>query len=134
VGRGPKEGIGIMKELSDFRKVANIKTLKWEILDQPGLPGEKVWWYNLSYDPNTGFGSYLYKMGRGARSNPHEHSGPEEFFILEGDLIDSDGYKYFAGDFVSMDSGSRHESISPSGCVIVVTHRGRVIDLSRGEL
>ncbi|MEE2774604.1 MAG: cupin domain-containing protein [Pseudomonadota bacterium] len=122
-----------MKVLSDFRKVSNINTLKWEILDQPGLPGEKVWWYNLSYNPDTGFGSYLYKMAPGARSNPHEHSGPEEFFMLEGDLVDSDGYKYGAGDFVSLGSGSRHESISPNGCVIVVTHRGRVIDLPTGE-
>ena len=83
-----------MSDLNELRKVANIETLEWEILDQPGLPGEDVWWYNLSYDPEIGQGSYLYKMGPGARSNPHEHEGPEEFFILEGDLVDNDGYIY----------------------------------------
>ena len=123
-----------MNNLSDLRTVANIKTLKWELLDQPGLPGEKVWWYNLSYDPVLGNGSYLYKMEAGTRSNPHKHAGPEEFFMLEGDLIDSDGYVYKTGDFVSLAAGSRHNSTSPNGCVIVVTHRGKVIDLDESEL
>ena len=81
-----------MNVLSKLRKVANIETLKWEVLDQPGLVGEKVWWYNLSYDSEKGYGSYLYKMGPGARSNPHEHEGPEEFYILDGDLVDNDGF------------------------------------------
>ncbi len=123
-----------MTRLADLRKVANIKNLEWEILEQTGLPDEKVWWYNLSYDPDIGVGSYLYKMAPGARSNPHEHAGPEEFFILEGDLVDNDGFKYKEGDFVSLSGGSRHESVSPSGCIIVVTHRGKVIDLDHGEL
>ena len=123
-----------MSELTDLRTVANIHTLQWQILEQPGLPGEKVWWYNLSYDPMLGSGSYLYKMEPGTRSNPHEHAGPEEFFILEGDLIDSDGYTYKTGDFVSLAAGSRHKSMSPSGCVIVVTHRGKVIDLEESDL
>ena len=81
-----------------------------------------------------GNGSYLYKMEAGTRSNPHKHAGPEEFFILEGDLIDSDGYVYKTGDFVSLAAGSRHNSTSPNGCVIVVTHRGKVIDLDESEL
>ena len=75
-----------MRELNALRKVANIETLKWEILEQPGLPNENVWWYNISYNETTGEGSYLYKMGPGAQSNPHEHEGPEEFYMLEGDL------------------------------------------------
>ena len=78
-----------------------------------------------------GQGSYLYKMGPGARSNPHEHEGPEEFFILDGDLVDHDGHSYKQGDFVSLKGGSRHYSISLSGCTIVVTHRGKVIDLDK---
>ena len=123
-----------MTKLSELRTVANIKTLKWEVLDQPGLPGEKVWWYNLSYDAAAGEGSYLYKMAPGARSNPHKHEGAEEFYMLEGDLIDSDGFKYDSGDFVSLAAGSKHDSVSPNGCVIVVTHRGKVVDLEKGEL
>ena len=123
-----------MDKLNDLRKDANINNLNWELLNQPGLPGENVWWFNLSYDPKSGEGSYLYKMGPNARSNPHEHMGPEEFFILKGDLVDNDGYIYKEGDFVSLGGGSKHYSHSPSGCVIVVTHRGKVVDLDKEEI
>ena len=118
-----------MSDLAALRTVANINEISWQRLDQPGLPGADVWWYNLSFDETTGQGSYLYKMGPGTRSNAHEHGGPEEFFILEGDLVDHDGFQYRAGDFVSLAGGSRHYSTSPSGCVIVVTHRGVITDL-----
>ena len=53
-----------------------------------------VWWYNFSYNEETGEGSYLYKMDPGTKSKTHLHMGPEEFFLLEGDLTDSDGFEY----------------------------------------
>ena len=125
-----------MSTLNDLRTVVNLQTLIWESLkiSDDWKPEENVWWYNLSFDQETGQGSYLYKMGAGARSNPHEHLGPEEFFVLEGDLIDSDGYEYKKGDFVSLGVGSKHDSFSPSGCILVVTHRGVVLDLEKVDL
>ena len=125
-----------MSALNDLRTVVNLQTLIWESLETSNdwKPEENVWWYNLSFDQETGQGSYLYKMGAGARSNPHEHLGPEEFFVLEGDLIDSDGYEYKKGDFVSLGVGSKHNSFSPSGCILVVTHRGVVLDLEKVDL
>ena len=124
-----------MPSLSDLRKVANINTLDWELLEDECKDQEgDIWWYNLSYNFETGEGSYLYKMGPNTVSKAHSHSGPEEFFILEGDLVDNDGYTYEKGDFVSLTGGSRHCSVSPSGCIIVVTHRGKIIDLDREDL
>ena len=38
------------------------------------------------------------------------------------------------GDLVSLGSGSKHYSISPSGCVIVVTHRGCVLNIDKEDL
>ena len=117
-----------MPSLSDLRKVANINTLDWELLedeckDQDG----DIWWYNLSYNFETGEGSYLYKMGPNTVSKAHSHTGPEEFFILEGDLTDSDGFTYKKGDFVHLGPDSKHFSTTVSGCTSVVTHRGKFI-------
>lgn len=123
-----------MSALAEHRTVANINEVVRVVLEQPGLLGEQVWWHNLNYNDAKGEGSYLYKMGPGARSNPHEHLGPEEFFILEGDLVDCDGHEYRTGDFVSLAGGSKHESISPSGCTIVVTHRGIVNYIEQKDL
>ena len=114
-----------MTDLNALRKVANIETLKWEILEQPGLPNENVWWYNISYNEATGEGSYLYKMGPGAQSNPHEHEGPEEFYMLDGELIDVDGKVFKKGDFISFEPGSTHSSFTEKGCLILVFMRSR---------
>ena len=117
-----------MSALSDYRKVANIETLEWELIeDESAGQIGNTWWYNLSYDDKTGEGSYLYKMDPNTNSKTHLHEGPEEFFILEGDLKDSDGYIYKKGDFVHLSSGSKHNSYTSSGCTAVVTHRGKFI-------
>ena len=67
-----------MSALNDLRTVVNLQTLIWESLETSNdwKQEENVWWYNLSFDQETGQGSYLYKMGAVARSNPHEHLGP----------------------------------------------------------
>ncbi len=120
--------------LRDLKTVINVDAANWVKLDNPVLPGEDVWWHNISYDRETGQGSYLYKMGPGARSNPHQHCGPEEFFMLEGELTDCDGHVYRKGDFVSLAAGSKHDSTSHSGCTIIVTHRGIVKDIDKKDL
>jgi anti-sigma factor ChrR (cupin superfamily) len=123
-----------MGKLTEHRTVATFDPEGFALMEQPGLPGEKVWWRNISWDPQTGQGSYLMIMAPGTRCNPHEHLGPEEFFIVEGDLVDCDGTAYQAGDFVSLTGGSRHYSVSPSGCRIVVFHRGPLLDLERRDM
>jgi len=66
-----------------------------------------------------------------ARLLPHAHAaglrhrgarppGLEEFIILEGELIDSDGTVFKAGDFVSYAPGTRHNSRTETGCLIAV--------------
>lgn len=123
-----------MGKLTEHRTVATFAPEGFALMEQPGLPGEQVWWRNVSWDPATGQGSYLMIMAPGTRCNPHEHLGPEEFFIVEGDLVDCDGVAYKAGDFVSLTGGSRHYSVSPSGCRIVVCHRGPLVDLERADM
>lgn len=123
-----------MGKLSDHRTVANFNPDGFEKMEMPGLPDEDVWWRNISYDQKTGQGSYLMIMAPGTRCNPHRHNGPEEFYLVEGDLEDCDGHLYVAGEFVSLSGGSAHYSVSLSGCKLVVTHRGPIDDLTSEEL
>lgn len=82
----------------------------------PGLS-----WLPLSAESETeGRGCYLLRFAPGSGSLPHEHSAVEEFLVLEGELVDSDGKSLTAGDFVSYRAGSRHSSTSPRGCLILV--------------
>lgn len=118
-----------MGKLADHRTVANFDKDGFEILEMPDLPGEQVWWKNVSFEEATGQGSYLLIMAPGTRCNPHRHNGPEEFYIIEGDLEDCDGHMYRAGEFVSLSGGSEHFSVTHAGCKLVVTHRGQMDDL-----
>jgi hypothetical protein len=71
-----------------------------------------------SFPPGSGF--YIYKMEPGAVSTPHEHTCRENFLILEGELIDNDGYVYRAGDLVMLDAATQQSSTAPDGCLIAV--------------
>ena len=40
-----------MFNLADYRKVANIETLDWELLKEESANQDgNIWWYNLSYN------------------------------------------------------------------------------------
>lgn len=77
----------------------------------------------LSHDRASGHDVYLIRFAPGAKSLPHEHAGPEEFLVLEGELVDSDGKVLKAGDFVHYEAGSKHHSVSPDGCLLLVILR-----------
>lgn len=93
--------------------------------DRYGKVIDGMSWKPVRYDPKTGTGSFVLRFEPGARSQPHEHGGVEEFLILSGTLIDADGRRFVSGDLVSFGPGSRHWSHTPEGCTIAVFLRGR---------
>ncbi|MFY2822354.1 cupin domain-containing protein [Ruegeria sp. MALMAid1280] len=123
-----------MAQIQNRRSVARFDNTGFVRMWMEGLPDEQVWWKNVSFDEETGQGSYLMKMAPGTRSNPHIHHGPEEFFVLEGDLTDHDGFCYRSGDFVSLAAGSSHFSRTAAGCLLIVTHRGATESIQEGAL
>ena len=64
------------------------------------------------------------KLNPGTKTIPHTHSGHEEFLILDGELIDSDGTIFKKGDFISYEPGSSHSSYTKNGCLILTFMRG----------
>jgi anti-sigma factor ChrR (cupin superfamily) len=62
----------------------------------------------------------LVSMEPGAHYAQHRHHGPEELFLLSGDLI-IEGQKVEAGDYCRAEPGSIHsESHTESGCLFVL--------------
>jgi len=63
----------------------------------------------------------LVKMEAGGSYPPHVHSGPEECFVLSGDLY-GENFSMQAGDFQRAAAGSVHGVQSTkNGCVILIT-------------
>ena len=102
------------------RRVVNVKTGTFRpFLNSDGSDSNTS---VLQLDPSKPFGAgfHLYRMEPGSTSQAHEHMGLEQFYVVEGELIDNDGTVYRAGDLVCLDAGTEHSSHSPQGCLLVV--------------
>ena len=107
------------------RIITNPLNLEFEPFDNYGKPIEGMSWHKISYEKEKGQGSYILKMDPGAKSIPHEHVNYEEFYMLDGELIDADGKIFKKGDFISFEPGSKHSSFTEKGCLILVFMRSR---------
>ena len=106
------------------RSITPIARTKFQPYDLEGPVQPDMSWLPISYRKETEVGSYFMRMQPGARTIAHDHPGFEEFMVLEGELIDSDGRRLRAGDFVSYEPGTHHNSWTESGCVIIVFEWG----------
>jgi anti-sigma factor ChrR (cupin superfamily) len=73
----------------------------------------------LSLERERGYAVLLGKLEPGARYPAHRNPGPEDFYILTGDLVIGD-VKLSAGDFHHAEAGSQHEeNYSVGGCTLI---------------
>lgn len=73
----------------------------------------------LSIERELGYAVLLGKLDPGTRYPAHTNAGPEDIFMLTGDLVVS-GRKLVAGDFHHADGGSWHEeNYSVDGCTLL---------------
>ena len=77
-------------------------------------------WLPVSFNPETWCGSYYFQLLPGGVTIPHVHRGYEEFFVIEGEAVESDGTVIRAGDFISYPPGSCHNTRSEKGCIVIV--------------
>ena len=102
------------------RSVTPIATTPFKPYDLDGPLQPEMSWLPISFRKDTGVGCYLMRMQPGAKTIAHVHPSYEEFIILEGELIDSDGTVFKTGDFVSFVPGTHHSSHTETGCLLAV--------------
>ncbi len=117
------------------RKIRSTNAAAFRPYDRYGEPIPGLSWLPLSGGLHNGeFECFLLRMEAGTGSRPHEHTGIEEFLMLDGELIDYDGTRFAAGDFVRFEPGSRHSSHTPGGCTLLVMLRGTNRALDDAEI
>ena len=107
----PSEAQRVAPELQ-FKKAADASGWK-------ALPIAGAWIKLLSLESTRGYAVLLGKLDPGVRYPAHLNVGPEDFYILTGDLHVS-GNELGPGDFHHADAGSHHgENYSVAGCTLL---------------
>ena len=107
------------------RKITNLDDIEFIPFDNYGTVVPGMSWHKISYSKkNNGQGTYVLKMEPGTKSLPHEHTGFEEFLMLDGELTDPDGKIFKKGDFITFEPGTKHSSHTINGCLVLVFMRG----------
>ncbi len=120
---------------TNFREIIGTSTDNFLPYDRYGTAVADMHWLPLSGDLHNGeFECFMLRMDAGAVSKPHEHTGYEEFLVLDGVLVDCDGSEYRNGDFVRLLPGSKHTSHTPLGCLLLVILRGNNRALNEVEI
>lgn len=106
-------------EKSD-RLVVNIRTAAFTpfVADGREVPGQSFLQLDDTFP--TGVGFHVYRMAPGSQSQPHEHTCHEQFLVLDGEVIDHDGFVYRPGDLVLLRQGTRHSSRTETGATLAV--------------
>jgi anti-sigma factor ChrR (cupin superfamily) len=111
-----------MKQISaNQRLVRNINTSQFKpFVDPDGreVPGQSYLQLDGTFPEGAGF--TIYRMAPGSSSQPHEHTCHEQFYVIEGEVTDNDGYTYRPGDFVLLEQGTQHFSTTKTGATLVV--------------
>lgn len=101
------------------RKIINTNDAQYAPYDFAGPTLDGVFQLDLSYDQNTGHGAYMIRMEAGTITTKHIHTVREEYLIMEGDLIESDGIELGPGDYVIYEPGTEHNSRTVNGCTLI---------------
>ncbi len=104
------------------REITPILETPFQPYEMEGRIQAEITWLPLRYE-RPGAGSYMMRMEPGAVTIPHTHDCYEDFLILEGSLTDSDGMVFETMDFVSFGPGTKHNSWTDTGCLIIVFER-----------
>ena len=107
---------------SDKRKVVNIDEGEFRpLIDDDGRVDGEVFQINRNHELGCGF--HIYRMPPGHTTSRHVHAGDEDFLMLEGEIVDHDGYVYKKGDLVWLEAGTEHNSYTENGAVMAVFYR-----------
>ena len=85
-----------------------------------GTVSSNLKWLPLSKDEKLEHEVFIVQFEPESSSSLHKHRGYEEFYVIDGELIDDDGKVFKKGDYIKFEKGTKHSSYSKIGCTILV--------------
>ena len=85
-----------------------------------GTVSSNLKWLPLSKDEKLEHEVFIVQFEPESSSSLHKHKGYEEFYVIDGELIDDDGKVFKKGDYIRFEKGTKHSSYSKTGCNLLV--------------
>jgi hypothetical protein len=104
------------------RQVFHTNSVEWLPYLRDGKPVPRMKWSPLSANSELRSGGrYLLRLEPGCVGPLHKHDGWDEFFVIDGSIVDSDGTVMKTGDYAIYQPGSVHWTDSPAGVTLLVS-------------
>jgi len=100
-------------------KVIDTGKAEYSVYDFEGPALDGVYQLDLTYDRETGHGAYMIRMEPGTITTRHVHTLREEYLIIEGDIVESDGTVLGPGEYIVYEPGSEHNSRTEHGALLI---------------
>ena len=88
-------------------------------------------WLRLSKNEEHEHEVFIVQFEPESSSTLHKHKGYEEFYVIDGELIDDDGKVFKKGDYIKFEKGTKHSSLSKTGCTLLVILYAGTNELTR---
>ena len=102
------------------RRIIKTKHEYFSPYNRYGKVSSGLKWMPLSKDEKHEHEVFIVQFESGSSSNLHRHKGYEEFYMIDGELIDDDGKVFKKGDYIKFEKGTQHSSFSKTGCTLLV--------------
>ena len=102
------------------RRIIETKNENFSLYDRYGTVSSGLKWFPLSKNEKLEHEVFIVRFEPESSSSFHKHKGYEEFYVIDGELIDDDGKVFKKGDYVKFEKGTKHSSYSNTGCTLLV--------------
>ena len=109
-----------MRDVMEKRRIIKTENEYFSPYDRYGTVSSGLQWIPLSKNEKLEHEVFIIKFESGSSSSLHQHKGYEEFYVIDGELIDNDGKVFKKGDYIKFEKGTMHSSHSKTGCILLV--------------
>ena len=102
------------------RRIIETKYEYFTPYNRYGTVSSGLKWLSLSKDEKLEHEVFIVQFEPARSSSLHKHIGYEEFYVIDGELIDDDGKVFKKGDYIKFEIGTKHSSYSKTGCTLLV--------------
>ena len=109
-----------MRLVMERRRIIETKQEHFSLYNRYGTVSSGLKWMPLSKDEKVEHEVFIVQFEPKSSSSLHKDNGYDEFYVIDGELIDDDGKVFKKGHYIKFEKGSQHSSYSKTGCSLLV--------------